>query len=101
MDTAMKDDATAKTTRVKLKKPKAKAETETATEKFQRLATARVETAIKKISLIGNLAGGGYHCEANEAKQVVAALQEAVDEVASKFARKAGGKKGGFSFARK
>lgn len=74
---------------------------ETAREKFQRLAPSRVEAALKKISLIGNLAGHGYDYEPPEAKQMLKALQDEVDEVARKFNKPKSGKKGagGFSFA--
>jgi hypothetical protein len=85
----------------KSKQPRAQ-ENETARDKFQRLAPPRVSTAVKKISLIGNLASPGYEYEPEEAKQIVEALTEAVDEVARKFDRRSkSGGKGSFSFQRK
>ena len=71
---------------------------ETPHEKFQRLAPPRVEAALKKISLIGNLTGSGYHFEPSEAKQIMDALNEAIADVGSKFNR---GKRGGRGFALK
>ena len=75
---------------------------ETAAAKFQRLALPRMEVALKKISLVGNLAGPGYDYEKDEAKQIIDALQEAVEEVAKKFSRSKTGKSGGgFSFRKR
>jgi len=67
---------------------------ETGREKFLRLAPARMETALKKISLVGNLAGPGYQHEPYEATQIIKALTEAVDEVGHKFHKAKSGKKG-------
>jgi hypothetical protein len=67
---------------------------ETGREKFLRLAPARMETALKKISLVGNLAGPGYQHEQYEATQIIKALTEAVDDVARKFHKAKSGKKG-------
>jgi hypothetical protein len=77
-------------------KAKEKSTGETSHDKFRRLAPPRVESALKKIGLVGNLAGSGYHHEPNEGKEVVQALTEAVEEVAQKF--KGGKGKRGFSF---
>jgi hypothetical protein len=74
---------------------------ETGRQRFLRLAQARMDTALKKISLIGNLAGPSYEYEPDEAKQMIQALTEAVDDVAEKFNRKKTGKSGGFSFRTK
>lgn len=72
---------------------------ESARERFLRLATSRTDAAIKRISLLGNLAGSGYEYEPGEPKQIIDALQEALDEVESKFSRKKADKKEtGFSF---
>jgi hypothetical protein len=71
---------------------------ETSRDKFLRLGPNRMETALKKISLIGNLAGHGYEYETGEVKQMLAALKEAVEEVEAKFNNKKSGRRGGFSF---
>jgi hypothetical protein len=73
---------------------------ENARDRFMRLAPPRTEAALKKISLLGNLAGSGYECQPAEAKQIVDALFEAVGEVKAKFDHRAGGRKRGFSFRR-
>lgn len=94
MDSMMEETMTKTRT---AKKAKAKSE-ESARDKFLRLAPNRMETALKKISLIGNLAGSGYQYEPGEIKQIMASLNEAVEEVGAKFANKHAGKRGGFSF---
>lgn len=71
---------------------------ETARDKFLRLAPARMEAALKKISLVGNLGGPGYDYQPAEVKQMLEALQTAVEEVETKFGNKRSGKRGGFSF---
>jgi hypothetical protein len=81
----------------KVEETKAK-KNETARDKFLRLAPARMEAALKKISLIGNLGGSGYESQPNEVKQMIAALTEAVEEVESKLGNKTIAKRGGFSF---
>jgi hypothetical protein len=80
---------------------KAKAATnESPRERFLRLAPPRVDAALKKISLIGNLARNGYEYEPVEVKQMIGALEDAVAEVKQKFARKKEpNKKVGFTFA--
>jgi hypothetical protein len=79
-------------------KKKGKGGSETARDKFLRLAPARMEAALKKISLVGNLGGSGYECAPGEVKQMIEALDTAVKEVESKFSNKRAGKRGGFSF---
>jgi hypothetical protein len=75
---------------------------ETSRDKFLRLAQARTDAALKKISLVGNLAGSGYQSELSEAKQIIEALTEAVEQVARKFNKSKGGRKGSsFSFGEK
>jgi hypothetical protein len=66
---------------------------ETARGKFLRLAPARMETALKKISLVGNLAGPGYQHEPYEAVQIIKALTAAVDDVERKFNKAKSGKR--------
>ena len=73
---------------------------ENARDRFLRLAPPRTEAALKKISLLGNLAGSGYECQPAEAKQIVDALFDAVGEVKAKFEQRTGGRKKGFSFRR-
>jgi len=83
------------------RKPKnTDAKTESAREKFLRLAPSRTENALKKISLLGNLAGHGYEFEPSESRQIIEALQDAVNEVSNKFNKSKAGRKGsgGFSF---
>jgi hypothetical protein len=77
---------------------KSKRGAETPRDKFLRLAPARMETALKKISLIGNLGGAGYDYQPSEVKQMIDALRAAVGEAESKFGNKRSGKRGGFSF---
>lgn len=81
---------------------KAKADrNETARDRFLRLAPARMDAALKKINLIGNLARNGYEYEQAEVKQMIDALENAVAEVGHKFTKKASGKKLGFAFSAK
>lgn len=63
-------------------------ETENKHDKFKRLATQRVPNAIKKIELIGNLAGVGYESTPEEVNKIILALQQAVDGVKEKFSKK-------------
>jgi hypothetical protein len=88
----MEDETKTKTKR------KSKGGAETARDKFLRLAPARMEAALKKISLVGNLGGAGYDYQPGEVKQMLEALKAAVDEVETKFGNKRSGKRGGFSF---
>jgi hypothetical protein len=78
---------------------KARAATnESPRERFLRLAPPRVDAALKKISLIGNLARHGYEYESSEVKQMIDALEDAVAQVKQKFARKKEPNKVGFAF---
>lgn len=77
---------------------KGKSGSETPRDKFLRLAPARMEAALKKISLVGNLGGAGYDYQPGEVKQMLEALKAAVEEVETKFGNKRSGKRGGFSF---
>jgi hypothetical protein len=75
---------------------------ETARDRFLRLAPPRMDGALKKIKLLGNLAGSGYQYEPNEAQEMVDALTQAVDEVRDKFSKsKSSSRKTGFEFKRK
>jgi hypothetical protein len=62
-------------------------ETETKHDKFKRLATLRVPNAIKKIELIGNLAGSGYESSPEDVEKIISTLQKAVDGVKEKFSK--------------
>ena len=52
---------------------------ETPEQRFARLAQARVQIAIKRISLIGNLGGPNYKSTPEQRDKIKAALQEAVN----------------------
>lgn len=72
---------------------------ETARDRFLRLGAPRTEVALKRISLLGNLATSAYEFEAAEANQIIDALTEAVAEVKARFDKKLkGSKKEGFKF---
>jgi hypothetical protein len=79
---------------------KARAATnESPRERFLRLAPPRVDAALKKIGLIGNLSRNGYEYELAEVKQMINALEDAVEDVKQKFSRKKEtNKKAGFAF---
>jgi hypothetical protein len=91
-------DMMAVETKAKEVRAKQATENETNRGKFLRLAPTRMEAALKKISLVGNLAGAGYEYQAGEVKQLIAALTDAVTQVEAKFTNKKTGKRGGFSF---
>lgn len=73
-------------------------DTETKAERFKRMATARVQRAVKAISLVGNLAGPGYERTDEQAAKIVAVLRGAVDEIDRRFAAR-GRKPAGPDFA--
>lgn len=53
---------------------------------FVRLATKRTNNALKYIRLIGNLSNhSNYDYTSHDAKNIFAALRDAIDEVESKF----------------
>ncbi len=54
---------------------------ETPEEKFKRLATARVNNALDKIRLVGNLGGPGYRYTDEQAKVIIDNLKAAVADV--------------------
>ncbi len=58
---------------------------ETPEEKFKRLATHRVNNALDKIRLIGNLSGAGYKYNDDQAQKIIESLKVAVQEVESKL----------------
>ena len=63
---------------------------ETKNEKFKRLAAIRVNNALKKVSLIGNLAGSSYEYSAEEVEKIISALKTCLGEVEEKFQKKTG-----------
>ncbi len=55
-------------------------------QKFERLANARVNKALKKLDLIGNLANKNiYDYSENEVNLIINALDEKVKEVKTRF----------------
>ncbi len=65
-------------------------------ERFKRLAEPRVNRALEKIRLIGNLATSKYVFTPEQSKKIIVALQGAVNEVEQKFQKGLGMKKGSF-----
>lgn len=72
-------------------------EKESPEEKFSRLAPKRTDTAVKKIQIIGNLAGSGYRYSEEQAQEIISQLRQAVDEVEGKFNKRLGRLKGAAS----
>lgn len=66
---------------------------ETKAAKFSRLGTKRLNVALAKIALIGNLAGPGYEYGPEQVGKIADALNEAVSEVMSRFTVKGTAKK--------
>lgn len=58
---------------------------ESKADRFKRLAEPRVENAIKRIELIGNLAAGSYEFTAEQVEKILTSLRLTVDEVEKKF----------------
>ena len=58
---------------------------ESKADRFKRLAEPRVANAIKKIGIIGNLAGSNYEFTADQVEKILGSLKLAVDEVEKKF----------------
>ena len=58
---------------------------ETREEKFKRLAEKRVNVALDKIRLIGNLASPQYAFGPEQIERIITALRSAVAEVEEKF----------------
>jgi len=69
------------------KNAKAAGQEETPEQKFKRLATARVNNALKKIKLIGNLSAPSYKYTDEEIAKIIQGLKFAVEEVEVKFAK--------------
>jgi len=68
-------------------------QTETKNEKFKRLATKRVQNAIAKVELVGNLASPSYEYSAEEVEKILAAMQETLDKVKAAFSKQGPTKK--------
>lgn len=66
--------------------------------KFRRLAERRINAALDKIRLIGNLASPQYSFAPEQVDKMVLALQEAVSEVENKFKKPLERKKKKFEF---
>jgi hypothetical protein len=67
--------------------------------KFERLAEKRVNEAIKKINLVGNLSHtGNYEYTDAHVRQIVSALRAAVKQVDTRFSNKGRSDKEGFRF---
>jgi len=60
---------------------------ESAEDKFKRLATKRMNNALKKIQLIGNLSGPGYRYSPEQAEKIVQGLRDAISEIEARFAK--------------
>jgi len=60
---------------------------ETPEEKFKRLATLRVNNALDKIRLIGNLSGSGYKYTDEQSRVIIESLKSAVGDVEAKFSK--------------
>ena len=69
------------------KNAQAAGQEETPEGKFKRLATARVNNAMKKIKLIGNLSAPAYKYTEEETAKIIQSLKFAVEEVETKFAK--------------
>lgn len=69
---------------------------ETKEQRFKRLADKRVNAALIKIRLIGNLASSNYECTPEQVKKLVDALHGAVNDVEKLFQRRLDLKKNRF-----
>lgn len=70
---------------------------ETPEDKFKRLATLRVNNALDKIRLIGNLSGADYRYTGEQAQKIIESLKTAVQEVENRFSKTAAKKEQNFS----
>ncbi len=61
--------------------------TESKHDKFKRLATQRVNNALKKIELVGNLSSSGYEYSPEEVDKIFAALQHTLDSTKNRFSK--------------
>ena len=67
--------------------------------KFTRLATKRTQTALGKITLLGNLASSSYQYTDEQAAKIISSLRAATDAVESKFNKVRGGGAASTSFS--
>jgi len=58
---------------------------ESKADRFKRLSLPRVANAVKKIEIIGNLAGSNYEFTSEEVQKILTSLRSAVGEVEVKF----------------
>lgn len=58
---------------------------ESKADRFKRLSELRVGNAVKKIEIIGNLAGSNYEFSAEQIANILTTLKSAVGEVEAKF----------------
>lgn len=67
-------------------------------EKFEALAVARVNRALKELRLVGNLANRkSYEWDDAQARKIVRALEQGVDQVKQKFSQTGGREAGEFT----
>jgi hypothetical protein len=71
---------------------------ETREQKFKRLGQKRVTRALNSVRLVKNLGSPNYAASDDDKLRILAALEEAVDEVRSTFLRKKGKQTLAFSF---
>ena len=57
-------------------------------DRFKRLASKRVQNAVKKIELIGNLSSPGYEYSEEDVEKIIAMLQETLDQVKDSFSKR-------------
>jgi len=57
-------------------------------DRFKRLASKRVQNAVKKIELIGNLASPGYEYTQEDVEKIITALQATLDQVKDVFSKR-------------
>ena len=57
-------------------------------DRFKRLASKRVQNAVKKIELIGNLSSPGYEYTQEDVEKIITVLQETLDQVKDAFSKK-------------
>jgi uncharacterized small protein (DUF1192 family) len=66
-------------------------------DRFKRLASKRVNEALKRITLVGKLSNRStYAYSAEQSEQVIAALRLEVDRIEAKFTKPAGGSTASF-----
>ena len=78
--------------------PEEEIKDESKEERFKRLAATRVNKALDKIRLLGNLAKPQYEYTPEQVEQIIVALQSGIAEVEEKFQKKLDNKRKRFSF---